>query len=68
MKRGLKPTYAQRKIIEDKNLDTYEYLVIKMVGPTGLQLQSKTDESKIVVIYSDRDGIYDKTGKVLLSE
>lgn len=66
MKNGTKPTYAQRKIIESRGLDTYEYLVIKAVGPTGLLLQSRNDVSKVCVVYSDREGIYDKTGKTLI--
>ena len=67
LRNGVKPTYAQRKIIESRGLDTYEYLVVKSVGPTGLLLQSKHDASKTCVVYSDRSGVYDKKGEVLIS-
>lgn len=48
MKQGVKPTYAQRKILEAYKLDTYDHLVSKVLSD-GLVLQRKSDNTYIFV-------------------
>ena len=67
MKNGSKPTYAQRKVMEKHKVDTFGYLVVKMMGPKGFLLRSR-DDGSYIVIYEDRKGIFAKDGITLISE
>lgn len=48
MKQGLKPTYQQRKVLERYKLDTYDYLVTKILSD-GLVLKKRSDDSYVFV-------------------
>lgn len=48
MKQGVKPTYAQRKVLQAYKLDTYDYLVSKVLSD-GLVLQRKSDDTYVFV-------------------
>ena len=49
MKHGCKPTYEQRKLIQEAGLDTYDWLVIKDTS-TELVLVSKYNDQNILTI------------------
>ncbi len=49
MKHGCKPTYAQRKLMDSKRLNTYDWLVIKDT-PTELVLVSRYNDKVTKVI------------------
>lgn len=48
MKQGVKPTYQQRKIIAAYKLDTYDYLVTKVLTD-GLVLRKRSDDSYVFI-------------------
>ena len=53
MKQGVKPTYAQRKVLQAYKLDTYDYLVSKVLSD-GLVLQRKSDDTYVFVGTGDK--------------
>jgi len=63
LKHGVKPTRAQRKLLEQNKLDTYDYLVVKDLQ-TGYLYRS-VSTGKEIILYSDRKGIYDSDGNTL---
>lgn len=65
MKHGVKPTRAQRKLLEQNKLDTYDYLVVKDLQ-SGFLFRS-VSTNKEIVLYSDRKGVYESDGVTLLS-
>lgn len=53
MKHGIKPTYEQRKTIQNAGLDPHEWLVVKDT-PTEMVLTHRTSDRTIQIIYKER--------------